>query len=413
MRVKLRALLLVGLQLCWILIAVAPTAIWAQDMTRNKFRLILAIPTLYEGNFNSLPGLVKARPHLEGAFRALAHRGGFKDSDIVIRMHTDAPGQANAQPATEPAIVRALLQSAKESNPGDVLVFFFSGHGQYEAATETSFLYTSQGDPGMPTNRINLRHQVIEQIARSSKASVNLVLIDACQEPTSMSGGKPLLSASDPDSYARAQGLITLLSAKPPQLAWIDNRLGYGFFTAALIRSLAGGATTAKILVADVTREVPMVVRQSHPGREQEPLYLPSLVGGSEYSLIPSKQRPATSKTLTVDRKAVIRLQSPYSATDIFAESFIDFAKSFESPLMGVEVLSKGAVVPDFQVLDAVAAGTLSAGAFVSSKRPLKRDGATFIRCGNNSWLAWNSKMLNAMDDTARVRIYEVCANVQ
>ncbi len=228
-----------------------------------------------------------------------------------------------------------------------------------------------------------------------------------------MGSGRPLLSSGDLESGPRAQGVITLLSATPPELAWIDSRLGYGYFTAAVIDSLQGGASTAKRLVADVAQQVPKAVRNSHPGRDQNPMYLPVLRGGEHYSLTPANQPDAVRTAKPADPKMTVRLQSPYPAKDVFAEYFFDFAKALESSRLKVEVLPAGAIVPGPMVLDAVAAGTLSAGTLVSSKQPPRKNGATFIRCGTDSWLAWNTAAFNAMEDAARVKIYEVCLNVQ
>src|SRR5690606_5199438 len=60
-----------------------------------------------------------------------------------------------------------------------------------------------------------------------------------------------------------------------------------------------------------------------------------------------------------------LRMQSTWPSNDIFHEFAVDFAKKVNDMAEGqlrIEVLPAGAVVPAFNLLDAVSAGTLDAG---------------------------------------------------
>ena len=68
----------------------------------------------------------------------------------------------------------------------------------------------------------------------------------------------------------------------------------------------------------------------------------------------------ATAQTTTT-----LRFQSTWPSKDIFHEYATDFAKKVNDMASGklkIEVLPAGAVVPAFQLLDAVSKGTLDGG---------------------------------------------------
>ena len=94
----------------------------------------------------------------------------------------------------------------------------------------------------------------------------------------------------------------------------------------------------------------------------------------------------ATAQTTTT-----LRLQSTWPAKDIFHEYANDFAKKVNDMASGklkIEVLPAGAVVPAFQLLDAVNKGTLDAG-----------HGVIAYHYGKNSALAlWGSGPAFGMD---------------
>ena len=94
----------------------------------------------------------------------------------------------------------------------------------------------------------------------------------------------------------------------------------------------------------------------------------------------------ATAQTTTT-----LRLQSTWPAKDIFHEYANDFAKKVNDMASGklkIEVLPAGAVVPAFQLLDAVNKGTLDAG-----------HGVVAYHYGKNSALAlWGSGPAFGMD---------------
>ena len=67
----------------------------------------------------------------------------------------------------------------------------------------------------------------------------------------------------------------------------------------------------------------------------------------------------------TAQTSTTLRFQSTWPAKDIFHEYATDFAKKVNDMASGklkIEVLPAGAVVPAFQLLDAVSKGTLDGG---------------------------------------------------
>ena len=94
---------------------------------------------------------------------------------------------------------------------------------------------------------------------------------------------------------------------------------------------------------------------------------------------------------VSVAQTASFRFQSTWPSKDIFHEYALDFAKKVNDMAGGrlkIEVLPSGAVVPAFQLLDAVAKGTLDGG-----------HGVVAYHYGKNSALAlWGSGPGYAMD---------------
>jgi hypothetical protein len=410
----------ISIALCLAFVS-ASTQVEAQ--TQPRFRAVVAIPTKYSGALNSMPGLIKARQPIEAALRELAKRGGFEPSQVEIVFHTDAPAKGEFKLATDAEVVRSLVVAARSSNRGDVLVFYFLGHGSYDQNSDSSNLYTSGGDDQIPANRINLRNQVFEVIGQKSRASVNLIFIDACQVSAAASLGStaPAFKLASMVLPKTGSHMAVLYASSPGERAWVDPNTEIGVFTKVVSLQLMNNSRTANDLFDRVLQNFDVELRRAFPSgdRHQRPYLDIRGSGSGSYPLIPTEQ---SAKIVDVEppAKAINLLfqlpgkgtGDPYSskyAPEVLTNIFGD--KELRAG-MKVELLPAGAVVPQSAALKAAAKGTL-AGVAVFDLNPPKEPGTLPVRCGEKTWLVWNEEALRKVDMSSRVRLHELCTFIK
>ncbi len=131
--------------------------------------------------------------------------------------------------ATRANIINVMTRQFRRAQAGDMVVFFFSGHG-YENGfcpydTESGF-------------RNTLSYADVYAIFRQSKATRKVVLADAC-----MSGGlrRKKRTAS---SHKSRSDVVMFLSSRTNEKSIESPSMKNGFFTAYLAKGLRGGADT-------------------------------------------------------------------------------------------------------------------------------------------------------------------------
>lgn len=269
------------------------SGIGAEAQTPAKFRGVVVVVTKYSGGLPSMPGLAGAAQKMDGALRSLAARAGYGPASIEIDVITDLSASSSNRTASEAEIVKAVTRAAAQSNRGDTLVFFFTGHGGSNPGSNSSYLYTTGADDQIKANRIDLREQIVDVIRSRSLASVNLLLIDACQVPASgdaLGGTQPLVSSVSALEALKSQGIATVLAARPGERAWVDPANGVGFFTNAVEESLrTPSVLTAQALVSRILQFLPARVERAFPNqqRTQNPILNVELSSGGTYSLLP------------------------------------------------------------------------------------------------------------------------------
>jgi TRAP-type mannitol/chloroaromatic compound transport system substrate-binding protein len=95
--------------------------------------------------------------------------------------------------------------------------------------------------------------------------------------------------------------------------------------------------------------------------QEEKPATAPAPAAATKAAPAPTPAAPAPAARAPI----VWRVQSTWSAADIFHQSFLDLAKKIDEMSEGrlkLEVLPAGAVVPAFELLDAVNRGALDGG---------------------------------------------------
>lgn len=289
----------------------------AQDVPR--FRAVLIAVTQYEGAFSAQPQLAGALPAMEASLRALALRAGYQPEHVVVTRHTDTAGSlANA---TDSEIVRSVSDAARASLDGDSLVVFFTGHGT-TSADGRMYLHTSKAHDQIPADRIDLREQIVRLISKLSRASINLILVDACRSPAgpgALGPTPPLVPSAEALASLKVQGVATYLAASEGEQAWVNVATGYGFFTEEVAAALqAADVQDVQKLASMVGPSVYRRVKDAFPGtnRSQKPaLSVDSSAGGS-YVLV-RHPAPAAGQSATAPRQQPSRVHTIASTSTV------------------------------------------------------------------------------------------------
>ena len=269
---------------------------------QGTFRAVVAISTIYSGQLTRQPGLAKAAPVVDRALQAYARRAGYPENRTNIKVYMDVDGVfAKAGTSGDNEIKEAVFDASNASTSElDTLVFFFTGHGATDG--QTSILYASGADGRRPIRRVLLETEVLTNRWRQSPAGVKLVVLDACQTPAGLSAGSALVAPGsmqrwkDSDVAVRQQGTAILLGAEEGERAWVDERLGYGYFTNHFSEAIRSGShATAETLIAEINQRVEADTKASE--RLQSPrLSLTASIGS--YQLLPGGVTPAAAAAM-------------------------------------------------------------------------------------------------------------------
>lgn len=140
--------------------------------------------------------------------------------------------------ATHDNILKVLRKTCSQAKEGDVLVFFFSGHGSKGGLCA----YDTKSQQSTVT------YKEIQQVIHTCRANNKQLFIDACfsgglrQETSSNTS----TSATAENSFNNNQGVMLFLSSRTNETSqenpWADN----GFFTQYLLKGIKGAADTNK-----------------------------------------------------------------------------------------------------------------------------------------------------------------------
>ena len=135
--------------------------------------------------------------------------------------------------ATHANILAQLRQVCSQASEGDVLVFFFSGHGGKGGLCA----YDTRNEQTMVT------YCEIQQVVKTCRANNKQLYIDAC-----FSGGlrssSASTSASAETSFTDTQGVMLFLSSRTGETSQENPWAANGFFTQYLLRGMQGAADT-------------------------------------------------------------------------------------------------------------------------------------------------------------------------
>jgi hypothetical protein len=186
------------------------------------------------------------------AIREQLLAGGFDPARI--RLLTDQTGEL----PTKANILVAVKAMADATDPDDLLLFYYSGHGDEEGGE--SYLVARDGrrlvlgDTAVPLARVR-------EIVEDAPARAKVIVLDACHSGADIGGKgpKPMSEEFIRRVFEQAEGLAVLASCKQGQLSyeWRENERSA--FTHFLLEALEGQADRDEkgfVTVQDANRHV-------------------------------------------------------------------------------------------------------------------------------------------------------------
>jgi uncharacterized caspase-like protein len=178
--------------------------------------------------------------------------GGFDPERIrLITDRTDVP-------PTKANVLVALKAVASNTGPDDLLLFYYSGHGDHEG--KESYLVGRDGrrlvlaDTAIPLSRV-------KQIVEEAPARAKVIMLDACHSGADIQGKgpEPMSEGFIRRVFEQAEGMAILASCKQGQLSyeWRENERSV--FTHYLLDAMRGTADLdgkGFVTVQDASRHV-------------------------------------------------------------------------------------------------------------------------------------------------------------
>lgn len=171
----------------------------------------------------------------------------------AARLLTDV----TASPPTRANILAELSTVAQAAEADDLLLFYFSGHGQ--AQDGESYLLARD------TRLAALKHTAVamsdvREIIEQSPAHAKVIVLDSCHSGASIGKAEPTMSpAFIRRVFEEAEGMAVLASCKQGQQSWEWQAKRRSVFTYYLLEALSGHADLdgkGFVTVSDVSRHV-------------------------------------------------------------------------------------------------------------------------------------------------------------
>lgn len=178
--------------------------------------------------------------------------GGFETDRMTVLTDKSAEQPIRVE------IYEALELTAAAAQPDDLVLFYFSGHGD----VDDSVSYLIAGD----SRSSSLKHTAVSlvdvtEILRTSKARAKVIVLDACHSGANFDGKgpKPMPQGFIRRVFEQAKGEVILASCQRGQLSYVWQEKGLSVFTYYMVAGLTGDAdrdSKGFVTVQDINRFV-------------------------------------------------------------------------------------------------------------------------------------------------------------
>ena len=200
--------------------------------------------------------------------------------DALVVLHDGMP-----DPLLRPTrsnLIRELVRVSRSlTQPVDVLMFFFSGHGFHSTADGSEYLLLADSIDEV-LEETSVRFELVLELLRAVRADHVVLFLDACR--AAASGGKSIGPGRAPVGDLHPTGMVSFTSCEPGSLSYEADELGSGVFSSALHDALSevGRCVTVEELSRYLRNAVPVLSRRTGkpvqvPHTRIEPLELKDL----------------------------------------------------------------------------------------------------------------------------------------
>jgi hypothetical protein len=177
---------------------------------------------------------------------------GFHPEDI--RLLTDRTGELPARDN----ILTVFKSLADATEADDLLLFYYSGHGQ--ADDKDTYLIGRTGRFNNPQHTA-VRLSDIKEIIQNAQARAKVIILDACHSGAKIArkGTEPMSEEFIQNVFDQAEGIAILASCKQGEVSWVHDSENSSVFTHFLLEALSGRADFDQkrfLTVQDVNRYV-------------------------------------------------------------------------------------------------------------------------------------------------------------
>lgn len=215
-----------------------------------------------------------------------------------------------------------LERMARACDPGDVLLFYFSGHGKLDRDGSLA-LAMSDSDTAV-LGATSLVSDELKRILNLSKASQKIMILDCCYSgAVGVVGFKGALGDSIENLAQNFRGSFLLAASQRFERAWENEEKGAGALTNALIEGVRTGAASNsgqdEITLSEIASYVKRTVPRDSP---QLPEYWDS---GGIGDVVFSRKPLLFDNEWARKAKALV---TRYVSTQVFDEDFADSIRS-------------------------------------------------------------------------------------
>jgi hypothetical protein len=241
---------------------------------------------------------------------------GDSDKDPLIRELTW--DNVRLTKPTKGNIIEALQTVAPRTQPEDLLLFYYTGHGCQEG--QESYLVAHDGRSN------SLRHtalpiSTIKDIMHNAPAQKKVIILDACRAettPGSKRSPQPMPRAFIERVFEQARGLVILMSCSEAERSYVWEEEKRSVFTYYFLKGLQGGDADFngkdRISATDIYNYIRDGVRQwaMKNNRFQDPCI--NVDGQGDIIVAYYQQEPSTSGTTVPGNHASVILPSRVNA---------------------------------------------------------------------------------------------------